>query len=188
MGEGSDISMLYREFADALTEVLAENAVGLARRGRLARARAAFKKHSQYAARLSVLPHCVTRQVSFVLQRQLAQSGKQFPGLKLELPQLPQTRKNQFGWPFHGSVYGRFSMPRCDVKHWPHRPARSESSEGDIEANALLFLRDITRIGVRCCVVSLARRRSRNTAIGFKFASFNGRALALCVSDEQVAN
>jgi hypothetical protein len=30
-------------------------------------------------------------------------------------------------------------MPRCDVKHWPHRPARSESSEGDIEANALLF-------------------------------------------------
>jgi hypothetical protein len=45
MGEGSGISMLYREFADALTEVLAENAVGLARRGRLARARAAFKKH-----------------------------------------------------------------------------------------------------------------------------------------------
>ena len=97
MGEGSGISMLYREFADALTAVLAENAVGLARRGRLARARAAFKKHSQYAARLSVLPHCVTRQVSFVLQCQLAQSGKQFPGLKLELPQLPQTRKNQFG-------------------------------------------------------------------------------------------
>jgi hypothetical protein len=58
MGEGSGISMLYREFADALTEVLAENAVGLARRGRLARARATFKKHSQYAARLSVLPHC----------------------------------------------------------------------------------------------------------------------------------
>jgi hypothetical protein len=29
-----------------LTEVLAENAVGLARRGRLARARAAVKKHS----------------------------------------------------------------------------------------------------------------------------------------------
>jgi hypothetical protein len=28
MSEGSDISVLYREFADALTEVLAENAVG----------------------------------------------------------------------------------------------------------------------------------------------------------------
>ena len=35
MSEGSDISVLYREFADALTEVLAENAVGSARRGRL---------------------------------------------------------------------------------------------------------------------------------------------------------
>ena len=75
------------------------------------------KRSSQYAARLSILPHYVTRQVSFVLQRQLAQSGKQLPGLKLELPQLPQTRKNQFGWPFHESVYGSFSAPRCDVKH-----------------------------------------------------------------------
>ena len=45
MSEGSDISVLYREFADALTEVLAENAVGPARHGRLARARAAVKKH-----------------------------------------------------------------------------------------------------------------------------------------------
>jgi hypothetical protein len=35
---------LYREFTDALTEVLAENAVGPERRGRLARARAAVKK------------------------------------------------------------------------------------------------------------------------------------------------
>jgi hypothetical protein len=47
MSEGSDISILYREFADALTEVLAENAVGPARRGRLARARAAIKKLPQ---------------------------------------------------------------------------------------------------------------------------------------------
>ena len=43
MSEGSDISILYREFADALTEVLAENAVGPARRGKLARARAAVR-------------------------------------------------------------------------------------------------------------------------------------------------
>jgi hypothetical protein len=49
MSEGPDISMLYREFADALTEVLAENAVGPARRGRLARARAAVKKHPGYS-------------------------------------------------------------------------------------------------------------------------------------------
>jgi hypothetical protein len=45
----SDISTLYREFTDALTEVLAENATGPARRGRLARARAAVKKHPGYS-------------------------------------------------------------------------------------------------------------------------------------------
>ena len=43
------ISTPYREFTDALTEVLAENAVGPARRGRLARARAAIKKHPEYS-------------------------------------------------------------------------------------------------------------------------------------------
>ena len=48
MSTGTDISALYREFADALTEVLAENAVGPARRGRLARARAAVKRHPDY--------------------------------------------------------------------------------------------------------------------------------------------
>ena len=45
MSPGTDISVLYREFTDALTEVLAENAVGPARRGRLARARPAVKRH-----------------------------------------------------------------------------------------------------------------------------------------------
>ena len=45
----TDISALYREFTDALREVLAENAVGPARRGRLARARAAVKKHPDYS-------------------------------------------------------------------------------------------------------------------------------------------
>jgi hypothetical protein len=49
MSNGTDISALTREFADALTEVLAENAVGPARRGRLARARAAVKKHPGYS-------------------------------------------------------------------------------------------------------------------------------------------
>jgi hypothetical protein len=49
MNSSTDISILYREFTDALAEVLAENAVGLARRGRLARARAAVKKHSDYS-------------------------------------------------------------------------------------------------------------------------------------------
>ena len=44
-----DISALYLEFTNALTEVLAENSVGSARRGRLARARAAVKKHPNYS-------------------------------------------------------------------------------------------------------------------------------------------
>ena len=48
MSTGTDISALYREFTDALTEVLAESAGTPARRGRLARARAAVKKHPEY--------------------------------------------------------------------------------------------------------------------------------------------
>jgi hypothetical protein len=49
MSESSNISILYRQFTDALTEVLAENAIGPARRGRLARARAAVKRHPEYS-------------------------------------------------------------------------------------------------------------------------------------------
>jgi hypothetical protein len=49
MSTSSDMSALYREFTDALTEVLAENAGGVARRGRLARARAAVKNHPEYS-------------------------------------------------------------------------------------------------------------------------------------------
>src|SRR3974390_2865999 len=48
-GSGTDISTLYRDLTGALTEVLAENAVGPARRGRLARARTAVKKHPDYS-------------------------------------------------------------------------------------------------------------------------------------------
>ena len=48
MSTGTDNSALYREFTDALTEVLAENAGSPARRGRLARTRAAVKKHPEY--------------------------------------------------------------------------------------------------------------------------------------------
>lgn len=49
MNTGTDVSVLYLEFTNALTEVFAENAVGPARRGRLARARAAVKKHPDYS-------------------------------------------------------------------------------------------------------------------------------------------
>jgi hypothetical protein len=48
MSTGTDISALYSEFTHALTEVLAETAGNPARRGRLARARAAVKKHPEY--------------------------------------------------------------------------------------------------------------------------------------------
>jgi len=49
MVTSTDISTLYREFTAALTEVLAENAVGPTRRGRLARTRAAVKRHPNYS-------------------------------------------------------------------------------------------------------------------------------------------
>jgi hypothetical protein len=49
MSTATNISALYIEFTDALTEVLAENAVGPARRGRLARAHAAIKKHPEHS-------------------------------------------------------------------------------------------------------------------------------------------
>ena len=46
MSTEANIAALCREFTDALTEVLAENAaVGPARRGRVARAHAAVKRH-----------------------------------------------------------------------------------------------------------------------------------------------
>ena len=48
MTSGRDVADLYQEFTEALTEFLAENSVGPARRGRLARARAAVKKHPKY--------------------------------------------------------------------------------------------------------------------------------------------
>jgi hypothetical protein len=47
MSSGADISTLYREFTQALKDVLAEHAVGPASRGRLARARAVVKKAPQ---------------------------------------------------------------------------------------------------------------------------------------------
>jgi hypothetical protein len=49
MVTSTDISILYREFTAALTEILAENAVGPTRRGRLARTRAAVKRHPNYS-------------------------------------------------------------------------------------------------------------------------------------------
>lgn len=44
----ADLEKLCHEFTSALTEILAETAVGPARRGRVARAHAAIKKHPDY--------------------------------------------------------------------------------------------------------------------------------------------
>jgi predicted HD phosphohydrolase len=49
MSAGTDIETVYREFTEALTEILAENAVGHTRRGRVARAHAAVKRHVEYS-------------------------------------------------------------------------------------------------------------------------------------------
>jgi hypothetical protein len=48
MNTDADVAALQNEFTNALTEVLAENAASLARRGRVARAYAAVKKHPEY--------------------------------------------------------------------------------------------------------------------------------------------
>jgi len=48
MNSEADIRAVCHEFTDALTEVLAENAIGLGRRGRVARAHAAIKTHPEY--------------------------------------------------------------------------------------------------------------------------------------------
>ena len=44
----TDLTALCHEFTGALTEVLAENAASPARRGRVARAHAAVKRHPEY--------------------------------------------------------------------------------------------------------------------------------------------
>jgi hypothetical protein len=48
MPSEADLAALCDEFTSALTEVLAENAAAPARRGRVARAHAAIKRHPEY--------------------------------------------------------------------------------------------------------------------------------------------
>jgi hypothetical protein len=48
MNTEADLAALCDEFTKALTEVLAENAAAPARRGRVARAHAAIKRHPEY--------------------------------------------------------------------------------------------------------------------------------------------
>jgi hypothetical protein len=48
MNTDANVAALQNEFTNAPTEVLAENAASPARRGRVARAYAAVKKHPEY--------------------------------------------------------------------------------------------------------------------------------------------
>jgi hypothetical protein len=66
------ITVLYSEFAVALTEVLAENAAGPARCGRLARARAAIKKHPDY----SESGYCLAVETAFQKWEAIRKAGR----------------------------------------------------------------------------------------------------------------
>ena len=66
------ITVLYSEFAVALTEVLAENAAGPVRRGRFARARAAIKKHPDY----SESGYCLAVETAFQNWEAIQKAGR----------------------------------------------------------------------------------------------------------------
>jgi hypothetical protein len=68
-----DIRALCCEFTDALTEVLAENAIGAARRGRVARAHAAVKRHAEYNEHA----FCVAVETAFVQWEALQNAAHQ---------------------------------------------------------------------------------------------------------------
>jgi hypothetical protein len=67
----ADLTAVCNEFTNALTEVLAENAVGLARRGRVARAHAAVKKHAEYNEHA----FCVAVETAFIQWEALQNVG-----------------------------------------------------------------------------------------------------------------
>jgi GMP synthase PP-ATPase subunit len=70
----ANISALCHEFTNALTEVLAENAVGLARRGRVARTHAAVKRHPEYNEHAL----CVAVETAFMRWEERAQPMSAF--------------------------------------------------------------------------------------------------------------
>jgi hypothetical protein len=68
----ADLAALCHEFTDALTDVLAENAVGMARRGRVARAHAAVKRHPEYNEHV----FCVAVEAAFTQWEALQNAGR----------------------------------------------------------------------------------------------------------------
>jgi hypothetical protein len=78
MSTEADITALCREFTDALMEVLAENAaVGPARRGRVARAHAAVKRHPGYSEH----EFCAAVETAFVQWEALQNAGLLVPSV-----------------------------------------------------------------------------------------------------------
>jgi hypothetical protein len=78
MSTEGDIATLCREFTDALTEVLAENAaVGPTRRGRVARAHAAVKRHPCYNEH----EFCAAVEIAFSHWETLQNAGSLVPGM-----------------------------------------------------------------------------------------------------------
>jgi hypothetical protein len=67
----ADLEALCHEFTSALTEVLAETAVGPARRGRVARAHAAVKRHPAYNEHA----FCVAVETAFTQWETLQNAG-----------------------------------------------------------------------------------------------------------------
>jgi hypothetical protein len=65
------LTALCNEFTNALTQVLAENATGVARRGRVARAHAAIKNHPEYNKHA----FCVAVETAFTQWEELQNVG-----------------------------------------------------------------------------------------------------------------
>jgi hypothetical protein len=78
MSSETEIAGLYREFTNALTEILAENAaVSPARRGRVARAHAAFKRHPSYSEH----EFCTAVETAFMQWESLQNAGLLVPDM-----------------------------------------------------------------------------------------------------------
>jgi hypothetical protein len=72
MNTEADLAALCDELTKALTEVLAENAAAPARRGRVARAHAAVKRHPEYSEHA----FCVAVETAFMRWEALQNVGR----------------------------------------------------------------------------------------------------------------
>jgi hypothetical protein len=144
------ISVLYSEFTAALTEVLAENAVGPARRGRLARARAAVSHDRLARARAAVSHDLETMNKRLrVLEAKSAQEG--LVAIHSRIPGLHATSTNYYTEP----VWNRnFRLVRAFAKDEPSRGSKQK----------------------RCCVRTVTKERNRDETQTNNFTHRHRRA------------